>query len=66
MNTNAIKNVPDEQKFMRVEDVTAMLGCGTSKAYQIMRQLNKELEQQGKITVAGRVSRKYFIERCCY
>ncbi|WP_414838901.1 transcriptional regulator [Carnobacterium sp. TMP28] len=34
-----------------------------TKAYQIMRQLNDELKQKGKLTVAGRVSKKYFDER---
>lgn len=34
-----------------------------SRAYKIMRELNKELEQQGKITTAGRVSQRYLFER---
>ena len=32
----------------------------------IIRQLNAELEKKGIITLAGRVSRRYFIERLCY
>lgn len=50
-------------KFYRVEDVMKILEVKETKAYEIIRNLNKELEKQGKITVAGRVSAKYFNER---
>lgn len=32
-------------------------------AYRVIRQLNGELEEKGVITVQGKVSRKYLIER---
>lgn len=51
------------RSFYRVEDVMEMLEVKETKAYQIMRQLNDELKQKGKLTVAGRVSKKYFDER---
>ena len=53
----------EPQKFMRVGEVAALSGVSTSRAYKIMRQLNKELEAKGKITTSGRVSRKYLLER---
>ena len=34
-----------------------------SYAYKVVRLLNKELEAKGFITVAGRVSRRYFEEK---
>lgn len=40
-----------------------MLDIKQTKAYALIRKLNKELEAQGKIVVSGRVSRKYFDER---
>lgn len=46
-----------------VEDIMSMFGIKESKAYQIIRSLNKELNKKGYITVAGRVSKKYFDER---
>ena len=52
-----------ESKFMRVAEVADLLECSESKAYKIMQKLNKELEAKGAITVAGRVSRKYLMER---
>lgn len=50
-------------RFYRVEDVMRMLEIKETKAYEIIRNLNKELESQGKITIAGRVSAKYFNSR---
>ena len=52
--------------FMRVDDVARELGVSASYAYKIIRKLNRELEQKGIITIAGRVNRKYFMERLCY
>lgn len=49
--------------FYRVEDVINILGISTSKAYQIIQQLNKELKEKGYITIAGRVPVKYFKEK---
>lgn len=53
----------EHPRFMRVDEVAELMGISESCAYKIMRRLNKELEQQGKITTAGRVSRKYLLER---
>lgn len=32
-------------------------------AYKLIRQMNEELEAKGFITIAGRVSRKYYEEK---
>lgn len=58
-----IAQTTEPGKFMKVEEVAAFLDVSISRAYKIMRQLNKELEAKGKITTSGRVSRKYLIER---
>ena len=50
-------------KYMKVEEVAETLEISTSRAYKIIRELNNELKKQGKITTAGRVSRKYLEER---
>ncbi|MFL2100058.1 transcriptional regulator [Desemzia sp. FAM 23989] len=50
-------------EFYRVEDVMEMLNVQQTKAYSIIRKLNKELQDQGKIIVSGRVSKRYFDER---
>lgn len=49
--------------FYHVEDVVALLGVSRSKAYKIIQDLNKELKKKGYITVAGKVPKKYFLEK---
>ncbi|MDR1630046.1 MAG: transcriptional regulator [Oscillospiraceae bacterium] len=56
----------DLPAFLRVEEVAKILQVSESRAYKIMRELNKELERKGKITTAGRVSSKYLLERVYY
>ena len=48
--------------FMNVEDVMKALDVSQSFAYKMIRQLNAELKQKGYITIAGKVSTKYFNE----
>ena len=55
-----------ESNFMRVEDVAKELGISVSHAYKIMHQLNAELKAKGYLTIAGRVNRKFFLEKFCY
>lgn len=52
-----------EQMFIQVDEVCELLGVSRSKAYLLMRQLNEELKQKGYMTIAGKVSRKYFMEK---
>ena len=52
--------------FMRVDDVAAELGVSKSYAYKIVRKLNTELKNMGYLIVAGRISKKYFMEKVCY
>lgn len=52
--------------FMRVGDVAQKLGVSESYAYKVIQKLNKELKDKGYITVAGRVSKQYFLEKICY
>lgn len=52
--------------FMRVDDVAAELGVSKSYAYKIVQKLNVELKGMGYLTVAGRVNKRYFMEKVCY
>lgn len=57
-------NVKNEEKtYLEVKDVMEIMGIKQTKAYQIIRALNKELNDKGYITVAGKVPRKYFKEK---
>lgn len=51
---------------MSVEEVMAEAGVGKNTAYQIIKQLNAELEAMGKLTFRGRVNWRYFEEKVCY
>lgn len=52
--------------FMRVDDVAQELGVSKSYAYKLVRKLNEELKNMGYLTVAGRVSKQFFLEKVCY
>lgn len=55
-----------ERSFMTVEEVAEELRVSKSKAYQIVRELNAELQKQGYLTVARRVSATFFHKKVCY
>ena len=48
------------QYMMCVEDVAKELDCSKSHAYKIVKMMNKELADQGYITMSGRVPRAYW------
>lgn len=48
---------------MYVADIMKLFNCSRSKAYQIIAELNRELEQKGFLFIRGRISRRYFEER---
>jgi predicted transcriptional regulator len=49
--------------FIRAEEVARELDVSKAYAYKLIQKLNGELKQKNFITIAGRVSRKYFQER---
>lgn len=50
--------------FYTAKDVAELIGCSSSKAYQIINNLNAELEKGGYIVIRGKVPIAYFNERC--
>ena len=52
-----------EPSFLYVADIMKLFNCSRSKAYQIIAELNRELEQKGFLFIRGRISRRYFEER---
>lgn len=55
-------NSYSEKKFLTAADVAEILNVSRSTAYRIIRKLNDELNKAGKITVAGKISARYFYE----
>ncbi len=53
--------------YITAKEVMDYLGCKENKAYELIKELRKELIENGKITPAypvGKVPKKYFFERC--
>jgi predicted transcriptional regulator len=53
----------EPSKFIRADEVAEILGVSVSSAYRIIKRLNDSLADQDKITVAGKISRRYFEEK---
>ena len=51
------------KRFVTSEEVQEDFGVSRTKAYEMIKQLNEELEQAGYLVVSGCVSRKYYLER---
>ena len=50
-------------KFYGPTDIMGMLDVSKPKAYQVMKELNDELEKDGFLVRPGRVSAKHFNKR---
>ncbi len=50
-------------RFLKAEEVAELLDVSKSSAYRIIKKLNEELDAKGKITVPGKISRRYFEEK---
>ena len=46
--------------YMKAQDVRDVLGVSRSKAYDILRKLNAELEKEGYAVVPGKIPRPYW------
>ena len=50
-------------KMLKAGDVATVCNVSLSKAYQIMRALNAELEKAGYLTIPGRIPDTYLYKR---
>jgi len=46
--------------FLKAADICELLEVKQTSAYEIIGNLNKELEEQGYLTLRGKVPTKYF------
>ena len=51
------------EQFLTVTEVAQLLHISKSHAYKVIHRLNQELKAQGVITIAGRISQSYLLER---
>lgn len=49
--------------FVTAGEVAQELGVSKPFAYKLVKQMNEELEAKGFITIAGRVSRRFYEEK---
>lgn len=49
--------------YINAEEIAEILKISKSKSYAIIRELNSELKQKGYFILAGKLSRKYFLEK---
>lgn len=49
--------------FIKADEIAEELEVSKPYAYKLVQKLNAELKEQGFITIAGRVSRKFYEER---
>ena len=48
---------------MGVSEVQELLSISRSSAYRLIKTLNEELNEKGYITISGKVSTRYLMER---
>lgn len=52
------------QRYMSVKEVAAQFQIAKSTAYEVIREWNKELEEQGCFTKACSIPTAYFHKKC--
>lgn len=53
----------EESRFLNAKQVAEIMQTSQSSAYRIIKKLNEELENQGKIVMSGKISKRYFEEK---
>ena len=53
----------EETHFLTVTEAAQLLHISKSHAYKVIHRLNQELKAQGVLTIAGRISRSFLLER---
>lgn len=52
--------------FMTAKEVQDFLEVSRTTAYQLINEMNDELQELGYRVQRGKVNREYFIEKYCY
>jgi sugar-specific transcriptional regulator TrmB len=48
------------KQYMTAAEVADVVGVSLGKAYQLIRDMNKELKEGGYLTVSGKIPTAYF------
>lgn len=64
LRKNASKDyVVEEPVMINADEIAATLLVSKQQAYKLIREWNKELKANGKLTLRGRVNREYFKQK---
>lgn len=58
--------IPVSPVLIGAKEVSKILGVKMATAYKVIRTLNAQLESQGKITVRGKVNKRYLLKMVDY
>lgn len=53
----------DDSRMIGAKEVSSQLNVSCGYAYRLIRLLNSELREQGRLTIPGKVNREYFEHR---
>lgn len=53
----------EKKAYITASELSELLGISVSRAYRLIHDMNKELANEGYLTVSGRVPTRYFEER---
>lgn len=53
----------NENILLNAKQVSQIMNVGLNRAYEVMRDLNKELKTKGFYTIPNRISKVYLLER---
>lgn len=51
---------------MTASGVDEAMGVSKAYAYKVIQRLNRKLQEQGYLTVSGKVNRKFFMKKVNY
>ena len=60
--TVPIKMIESEKYLLNANDVVDLLGVKRPTAYKIIRDANMRLAKAGKLTVRGKINRRYLLK----
>lgn len=52
-----------EKVLITAQEVSELLGISISMAYKVIRGYNTELAKMGKLTIRGKINRKYLLKK---
>lgn len=52
-----------KSRFITAKEIAEDCNISISKAYELIREMNKEVEAMGKITLKGKINRQFYEQK---